>query len=156
MQFLPKVLINHSKYAKILSEITFLRNRSVNIKEVSTEALAYLGDSVLEIRVREKLVRDGISGSGNLNRASLFFVKASEQAAAMHRITGILSEEETLVFKRGRNMSGGNVPRSATMSEYRTATGMEVLFGYLHLLGRHERIDELFNMAYPQATDQNN
>ena len=58
----------------------------MNIKEVSTEALAYLGDSVLEIRVREKLVNEGISGSGNLNRASLAYVKASEQAAAMHRI----------------------------------------------------------------------
>ena len=127
----------------------------MNIKEVSTEALAYLGDSVLEIRVREKLVNDGISGSGNLNRASLAYVKASEQAAAMHRIIPILSEEETLVFKRGRNMSGGNVPKSATMSEYRTATGMEVLFGYLHLLGRQERIDELFSLAYhaPEASN---
>ena len=127
----------------------------MNIKEVSTEALAYLGDSVLEIRVREKLVNDGISGSGNLNRASLAYVKASEQAAAMHRIIPILSEEEALVFKRGRNMSGGNVPKSATMSEYRTATGMEVLFGYLHLLGRQERIDELFSLAYhsPEASN---
>ena len=125
----------------------------MNIKEVSTEALAYLGDSVLEIRVREKLVRDGISGSGNLNRASLAYVKASEQAAAMHRIIPSLDEEETLVFKRGRNMSGGNVPKSATMSEYRTATGMEVLFGYLHLLGRNERIDELFSLAYPTSAE---
>ena len=126
----------------------------MNIKEVSTEALAYLGDSVLEIRVREKLVNDGISGSGNLNRASLSYVKASEQAAAMHRIIPVLDEEETLAFKRGRNMSGGNVPKSATMSEYRIATGMEVLFGYLHLLGRQERIDELFSIAYsaPEST----
>jgi ribonuclease-3 family protein len=120
----------------------------VNIKEISTEALAYLGDSVLEIRVREKLVRDGISGSGNLNRASLSYVKASEQAAAMHRILPLLTEEEEQIFKRGRNMSGGNVPKSATMSQYRAATGMEVLFGYLHLLGRYERIDELFERAY--------
>ncbi len=126
----------------------------MNIKEISTEALAYLGDSVLEIRVREKLVCDGISGSGNLNRASLSYVKACEQAEAMRRIAPMLDEEETLVYKRGRNMSGGNVPKSATMSEYRAATGMEVLFGYLHLLGRHERIDELFKQAYTQATDQ--
>ena len=125
----------------------------MNIKEVSTEALAYLGDSVLEIRVREKLVNDGISGSGNLNRASLSYVKASEQAAAMHRIIPLLDDEETLVFKRGRNMSGGNVPKSATMSEYRTATGMEVLFGYLHLIGRAERIDELFSLAYPTSAE---
>ena len=120
----------------------------MDIKELSTEALAYLGDSVLEIRVREKLVKEGISSSGDLNRASLAYVKASEQAAAMRRILPILSEEEEQVFKRGRNMSGGNVPKSATMSEYRTATGMEVLFGYLHYLGRAERIDELFEIAY--------
>lgn len=120
----------------------------MDIKEFSTEALAYLGDSVLEIRVREKLVRDGISGSGNLNRASLAYVKASEQADAMHRIIPLLSDEELLVFKRGRNMSGGNVPKSATMAQYRAATGMEVLFGYLHLLGRFDRIDELFFAAY--------
>ena len=125
----------------------------MNIKEVSTEALAYLGDSALEIRVREKLVRSGISGSGNLNRASLSYVKASEQAAAMHRIIPRLDEEETLVYKRGRNMSGGNVPKSATMAEYRTATGMEVLFGYLHLLGRNERIDQLFSLAYPASAE---
>ena len=120
----------------------------MDIKELSTEALAYLGDSVLEIRVREKLVKEGISSSGELNRASLLYVKASEQAAAMRRILPVLSEEEEQVFKRGRNMSGGNVPKSATMSEYRTATGMEVLFGYLHYLGRADRIDELFEAAY--------
>lgn len=120
----------------------------MDIKELSTEALAYLGDSVLEIRVREKLVKEGISSSGDLNRASLAYVKASEQAAAMRRILPVLSEEEEQVFKRGRNMSGGNVPKSATMSEYRTATGMEVLFGYLHYLGRADRIDELFEAAY--------
>lgn len=126
----------------------------MNIYEISTEALAYLGDSVLEIRVRELLVKKGISGSGRLNSASLSYVKASEQAAAMHRIAPFLSEEESLVFKRGRNMSGGNVPKSATMSEYRTATGMEVLFGYLHLLGRVERIDELFKKAYQIEEEQ--
>ena len=120
----------------------------IKIKEISTDALAYLGDSVLEIRARELLVRQGISGSGNLNKASLGYVKATAQAAAMMRIVPLLSEEEEAVYKRGRNMSGGNVPKSAKVSEYRIATGMEVLFGYLHLCGRSERIDELFEKAY--------
>ena len=120
----------------------------MNIKEISTEALAYLGDSVIELRVRELLVERGISGSGNLNRESLAFVKAGAQAAAMHRIVEALSEEESAIYKRGRNMSGGNVPKSATMSEYRTATGMEVLFGYLHVTEQFDRIDELFRKAY--------
>ena len=124
------------------------RSFLVNIREISTEALAYLGDSVLEIKVRERLVSSGISGSGALNRESLRFVKASAQADAMNKILPLLSEEELLIYKRGRNMSGGNVPKSATMAEYRTATGMEVLFGYLHLTDRYDRIDELFNEAY--------
>lgn len=128
---------------------------NVNIKEISTEALAYLGDCVIEIRVREKLVCRGISGSGNLNRAALEYVKASNQAAAMHRLLPLLDSEEEQIYKRGRNMSGGNVPKSATVSEYRTATGMEVLFGYLHLLERGERIDELFLAAYPDDEKNN-
>ena len=121
---------------------------SVNMKEVSGEALAYLGDCVIELLVREHLVGLGISGSGNLNRASLAFVKASAQCAAMQNILPLLTEEETTVYKRGRNMSGGNVPKSATMAEYRTATGMEALFGYLHLTGKRERMAELFRAAY--------
>ena len=123
----------------------------MNANEMSAAALAYLGDSVIELLVREKLVNDGFSDSGNLNRESLKYVKAGAQAAAMRNILPVLSEEEMQTFKRGRNMSGGNVPKSATMSEYRTATGMEVLFGYLHVTGKKERIAELFAIAYPQT-----
>ena len=122
----------------------------INIKEVSTEALAYLGDCVIELKVRELLVNRGISGSGNLNKESLTFVKATAQAKAMQKIIPFLTEEEIAIYKRGRNMSGGNVPKSATMSEYRTATGMEALFGYLHLLGDTERIALLFSAAYKE------
>lgn len=125
----------------------------INIKEVSTEALAYLGDCVIELKVRSLLVNRGIAGSGNLNKESLAFVKATAQSKAMHNILPLLTEEELAAFKRGRNMSSGNVPKSATMSEYRTATGMEALFGYLHLLGRQDRIDQLFAVAYPENKD---
>ena len=125
----------------------------MNANEMSAAALAYLGDSVIELLVREKLVNDGFSDSGNLNRESLKYVKAGAQAAAMRRILPSLSEEEAQVFKRGRNMSGGNVPKSATMSEYRTATGMEVLFGYLHVTGKQERLRELFALAYASTEE---
>ena len=127
----------------------------MKVNEISTAALAYLGDSVIEIRVREKLVLDGIGDSGNLNRASLEYVKASAQAEAMRRILPLLSEEEERAFKRGRNMTGKNVPKTATASEYRIATGMETLFGYLHVLNRYERLDELFEIAY-QINEINN
>ena len=121
----------------------------IKIKEISTGALAYLGDCVIELKVRETLVNRGICGSGDLNRASLLYVKASAQASAVQRILPFLTEEELAIFKRGRNMSGGNVPKSATMSEYRAATGMECLFGYLHVTENFDRINELFSVAYP-------
>ena len=121
---------------------------SVNFEEISTDALAYLGDSVIELLVREHLVNLNITSSGRLNSKSLEFVKAGAQAQAMRNILPHLSEEEDAIFKRGRNKAGGNVPKSATVSEYRAATGMEALFGYLHLKGNNERITQLFRIGY--------
>ena len=65
-----------------------------------------------------------------------------------------LSEEEAAIFRRGRNMGHTNVPKSATVTEYRQATGFEVLFGYLSLLGRDERIGELFSLAYAEQIQE--
>ena len=122
----------------------------------STAALAYLGDCVIEMCVREHLVRSGISSSARLNRLALDFVRAPKQAEAMKNILPLLDEEESAVFHRGRNAGHGNTPKSATMAEYRAATGMEALFGYLHLAGRQERIRTLFAAAYPVAGEQAN
>ena len=118
------------------------------IKTVSTAALAYLGDAVIEGCVREYLVDSGLSSSARLNAAALEFVRASEQAKAMLNITDILTEDELAVFKRGRNLGHSSTPKSATVSEYRSATGMEALFGYLRLCGNENRIKELFALAY--------
>ena len=124
------------------------------IKTVSAAALAYLGDSVLEICVREYLVGLGLSSSSKLNARALDFVRAPKQAEAMKNILPLLSEEEEAVFRRGRNLGHGAVPKSATVSEYRSATGMEALFGWLKLSGREERIKDLFKIAY--GIDENN
>ena len=115
----------------------------------STAALAYLGDSVIEICVRERLVKSGVSSSAELNKRALDFVRAAAQAEAMKRILALLDEEEDAVFHRGRNIGHTNKPKSATVSQYRAATGMEALFGYLHLAEKKERIAELFEAAYP-------
>ena len=126
---------------------------TLTLKEMSNAALAYYGDSVLELLVRERLVRKGLSTAAHLNAAARDYVTAPKQAEAMERLTPHLDEEEAAIYRRGRNNIHANVPKSATMSEYRTATGMEVLFGYLHLLGRNERIDELFSLAYPASAE---
>ena len=121
----------------------------------STAALAYLGDSVIEICVRQRLVEAGYSSSAKLNKLALDYVRATRQAEAMKRIADALTEEENAVFHRGRNIGHTNTPKSATVAEYRAATGMEALFGYLFLGGRQERISELFEMAYPKEENKN-
>ena len=120
----------------------------MELREISAPALAYLGDCVLELCVRRHLVELGYSTSRHLNAEALHFVRASAQAEAMKRILPVLTETEAAYFRRGRNIGHTNVPKSATVSEYRAATGMEVLFGYLHLSAQTERIDELFKIGY--------
>ena len=118
------------------------------LNSYSTASLAYLGDCIIELCVREHLVESGVSSSAELNKKALEFVRAAAQAEAMKNIIPLLDEEEDAVFHRGRNVGHTNTPRSATVAQYRTATGMEALFGYLHLAGRSERIKELFKIAY--------
>ena len=130
---------------------------SKKLNTYSSASLAYLGDCIIELCVREYLVKEkGFSSSAKLNKEALAFVKASRQAEAMKQIQDLLTEEESGVFHRGRNMGHSGTPKSATMAEYRNATGMEALFGWLHLAGRKERIDELFRIAYRlDSTDSN-
>lgn len=124
--------------------------RDLPLNELSIPALAYLGDSVLELTVRRELVlRHGLSTAGDLNRASLAYVSAGAQSAAMERILPHLTEEEERWFKRGRNSGHLNIPKRATPAEYRRATGMEVLFAYLYLSNRAYRLAALFRLAYP-------
>ncbi len=120
----------------------------IDIREVSTPALAYLGDCVLELCVRRHLVDSGLSTSAHLNQAALDFVRAPAQAEAMNRLLPHLTDEEAAVFRRGRNLGHSNVPKRATVSQYRAATGMEALFGYLHLTAQSDRIETLFRLAY--------
>ena len=130
----------------------------MNLSDITTSALAYLGDSVLEVCVRTYLtVERGLSTSAHLNRASLDFVRASAQSEAVGRMEPYLTEAEAAVYRRGRNMGHGNVPKSASVAEYRRATGMEVLFGYLHVTGQTQRMNHLFRLGYGLTNpDENN
>ena len=119
-------------------------------RNASSAALAYLGDAVLEVLVRQKLVEDGLTSSKALNVRALDFVRAPAQAKAMAKLLPHLTEQEDAVFHRGRNHGHGAHPKGATVGEYRNATGMEALFGYLHMMGETARIDELFAIAYKE------
>ena len=126
------------------------------IGEISAAALAYLGDSVIELCVRETLVEKGVSSAKNLNSVALSFVRAEAQADAMKKILPLLTEEENAAYRRGRNIGHTNTPKSATVGQYRMATGMEALFGYLYLKGRKDRINELFALAYEDKINEIN
>lgn len=119
------------------------------INELSAAALAYLGDSVLELLTREHLIASGLTTAAHLNTAAKDFVTAPAQAEAMKKILPALDEAEAAVFRRGRNNVHSNVPKRASVSEYRTATGMEALFAYLYLTGNMTRARELFALGYP-------
>ncbi len=120
----------------------------IDITQLSAAALSYYGDAVLELMTREKLVLSGIGDAGVLNRMARDYVTAASQSEAYDRIAGRLTEEEELYFKRGRNHTAP-VPKSASVAQYRRATGMETLFAYLWLTGRRDRAAELFAVAFP-------
>lgn len=121
------------------------------LKTADGASLAYLGDCVFELWVRERLICGGMLGVGRLNEASHEYVTAKNQSAAFHRIEDMLTEDEITVFKRGRNSSHLSVPKSASGAEYRTATGFEALCAYLWLGGRKERMYEILDAAFPLA-----
>ncbi len=125
-------------------------------RTASSAALAYLGDAVLELHVRERLLELGYTSSKKLNVHALEYVRAGAQARAMERLLSHLSEEEDAVFHRGRNAGHGQHPKGASVGEYRNATGMEALFGYLYMMKNEARIAELFEIAYPKEEGNEN
>lgn len=118
----------------------------INAKALSPLNLAFIGDCVYEMLVRETLVAKANRPVNDLHRESVKFVSAKAQTAAYEKIKDMLTEEETAQFKRGRNAKTGHCPKSATGAEYHAATGIESLFGYLYINGRLDRIKELFSV----------
>lgn len=116
------------------------------LSTVSVLGLAHIGDAVYELLTRTMLCAHGKCTSKMLHRETVKRVCATSQAKASGKLSESLSEEEKTVFKRGRNAKVNSVPKSASMSDYHAATGLEALFGYLYLKGRVERINELFEM----------
>ena len=111
-------------------------------------SLAYLGDAVIELLARETALKSGTDDVGKLNTQVRDYVTAKAQSAAIERLLPILTEEETDFFRRGRNAHGLCAPKSASVGEYRRATGMEALFGYLYLTDQTDRMAQLFEIAY--------
>ena len=110
--------------------------------------LAYIGDGVLELLVREKLISSGETNTGKLSATAQRIVCAPAQSGKVDELLTLLSEEELAIYKLGRNHKVNGKPKKATAVEYHRATGMEAVFGYLYLEGRYERMRSLFGELY--------
>ncbi len=117
-------------------------------KTADSLMLAYLGDSVWELFVREKLFFDTPEGTAMANKLALSYVTAAAQVKALEKIEPLFTEEEADVYRRGKNTKTNNTPKSVTRYEYKKATGLEAVFGYNYLMNRHERNKELFDAAF--------
>lgn len=121
-------------------------DEKVEPKQLSPLNLAFIGDCIYEILVRESLVCKANRPVNDLHKESVKYVSAKAQTIAFDKIKEALTEEEMAIFKRGRNAKVGHNPKSASQGEYHTATGLEALFGFLYLEDRTDRIKELFEI----------
>lgn len=119
---------------------------------MSSLQLAYIGDAVYELRVRSYLIENHDMNVNDLHRKAILFVKAEAQADAFRRIENDLTEEELRIVKRGRNAKSVTVPKNAKLTDYKYATGLEALFGYLYMSNQTQRIEELFEKIKTEIT----
>ncbi len=120
----------------------------VDLHGISPLSLAFVGDGVYDLMVRERLVCLANRPNKDLHQLAVQQVRAEAQAAAMDKLMPLLTEEEAAVYRRGRNAH-----TSRTGGAYHKATGLEALFGYLYLAGRVDRVRELFAKTVEGESD---
>ena len=118
-----------------------------NPSQLSPLTLAFVGDAVFDLFVRERLVCLANRPVNRLHSLAVSLVKASSQAMAAKKLSEILSEKELSVLKRGRNAHTNHKAKNASESDYHYATGLEALFGFLYLSGESDRLRELFELT---------
>ena len=119
-----------------------------NVKMLGGAALAYVGDAVLEIYVREKIIAEGLTDTGKMSAEAQKLVRAEKQSELVDALLPLLTEDENEIYKLGRNYKPSSKPRHAGAVEYHRASGFEAVFGYLHLIGSDSRAHELFDAVY--------
>ena len=117
-----------------------------DVNMLSPLNLAFIGDTVFDLFVREKLVCEANRPVNKLHNRAASMVKASAQAKAVERIRDRLTEQEQSVIRRGRNAHVNHKAKNMSEADYHLATGLEALFGYLYLKGETERLSEIFEM----------
>ncbi|PQP85407.1 ribonuclease III [Paenibacillus sp. PCH8] len=117
-------------------------------------ALAYIGDAVYEVAVRQYLLSKANMRPNHLHRSATGLVSAKAQSRILTSIEAELTEEEWDIVRQGRNAKSGSIPKNADVLEYRHATALECLIGYLYSSGRHDRMIELIGLGIEYAEQQ--
>ena len=132
-----------------------LNIEKVDIRLYSPLTLAYIGDAVFDLIIRTKIVCDGNAPVNNLHKETVHYVSARAQADIMKLIEEHLTEEERLYYKKGRNAKPQTTAKNATFGEYRIATGLECLIGYLYLTEQFYRIIEIVKLGVAKLEAKN-
>lgn len=119
----------------------------IEVRQINTNALAYLGDAVYEVAIRKHIMSTGQYHADRLHQIAVRYVRAEGQALAIKKILNELTEEEQIVVRRARNRKITSKPRNLNHVTYKWATAFEALVGYLYLLEQHERLDWFINRA---------
>ncbi len=126
----------------------------INPSILSPLVLAYIGDGVYELYVRNKLIEQfPTTPPSKLHKLSSAHVKAHAQSISMRTLEPMLTEKELSIYKRGRNAKSPTVPKNADVADYRRATGFEALMGYLYLNKEETRLLELMETAFSNCSD---
>lgn len=121
----------------------FINIKNLDLRTYSPLSFAFVGDAVFSMIIRAYLVANGNTSANMLHKMSSRYVKAESQSKMSEYIAGMLTEEEADIFKRGKNTHVNGHTRSASLYDYKCATGLEALFGYLYLSGENARMMEL-------------
>lgn len=121
--------------------------RDIDIRTYSPLTLAYIGDAIYELVIRTIVVERSNTSANNLHKKAVRYVNAETQAHMIEALQEELSEEEKVIYKRGRNAKSYTTAKNASVIDYRKATGFEALCGYLYLTGKQERMLALIRSA---------
>ena len=134
-------------FKKIIDEVDEKHSDRVNVNEYSPLVLAYVGDAVYELFIRTMVVSSGNAPVYKLHKYSTDYVKAKAQSETIHRIFENLTLEEQEIVRRGRNAKSATIPKNADIIEYKYATGLEALLGYLYLNRDYTRLICILKMC---------
>ena len=116
------------------------------MNQLNGVTLAYLGDAIYEVYIREFLLEKGYTKVDKLHNEAIKYTSAKGQKQAIEKIYDLLTENEIQVFKRGRNSNSDRKPKNTDLATYKKATGFEALIGFLYLNNEKKRLEELLEI----------